>query len=159
MKLYATTTSERASKGQGGNNELVINITVGNTTRREIANIVLRTSGGSLQGTDSNMYALEYYPVNRDKGGRIVLDIGELEPKGISGICNFNACQNKAFKYGVCKKHLPLEIGEHKCVMFYNGACDTCGKKKGKQQKGDTYTGSAREADDEAFDDAVAGGR
>ena len=82
MKLYATVTSERATKGQGGNNQLVINITVGNTSRREIANIVLRTTGGSLSGADDNVYALEYYPVNRDKGGRIVLDSGELETKG-----------------------------------------------------------------------------
>ena len=80
MKLYATITSERATKGQGGNNELVINITVGNKSRREIANIVLRTSGGSIRdGIDKDMYALEYYPVNRDKGGRTVLDKGELE--------------------------------------------------------------------------------
>ncbi len=82
MKLYATVKSERASKGQGGNNELVINIKVGNESRREIANIVLRTSGGSLKGDNDNAYALEYYPVNRDKGGRIILDSGEIEEKG-----------------------------------------------------------------------------
>ncbi len=88
MKLYATITSERASKGQGGHRELVINIKVGNVSRREIANIVLRTSGGSLESIDGSEYALEYYPVERqDKTlaknkGRLVLDSGELEPKG-----------------------------------------------------------------------------
>jgi len=83
MKLYATVSSERASKGQGGNREIVINLKVGNISRREIANIVLRTSGGSLQdGIDTGKYALEYYPVNRGKGGRTVLDSGEIEEKG-----------------------------------------------------------------------------
>lgn len=85
MKLYATITSERATKGQGGNNKLVINITVGNKSRREIANIVLRTSGGCLKDPVENMYALEYYPVNREditlagRKGRLILDSGPLE--------------------------------------------------------------------------------
>jgi len=78
MKLYATITSERASKGQGGSRELVINIKVGNKSRREIANIVLTTTGGSTDGS-GNTYALEYYPVNRDRGGRVILDSDVLE--------------------------------------------------------------------------------
>ena len=43
MKLYAITTSERASKGQGGNNRLVVNFTVehDDKTRQEIGYIVL----------------------------------------------------------------------------------------------------------------------
>lgn len=32
MKLYATTTSERASKGQGGNEYIIIDINVGRNT-------------------------------------------------------------------------------------------------------------------------------
>lgn len=35
MKLYATTTSERASKGQGGNNEIVIDLKIENEGTRE----------------------------------------------------------------------------------------------------------------------------
>lgn len=37
MKLYATTTSERASKGQGGNKFLKILITVGKNREKMIA--------------------------------------------------------------------------------------------------------------------------
>lgn len=96
MKLYATITSDRASKGQGGNKELVINITVGNISRREIANIVLRTNGGSLGYDEKNMYALEYYPVNRNKGGRIVLDKGDIEESGLK------KCNNHV---GWCAEH------------------------------------------------------
>lgn len=113
MKLYATVTSERASKGQGGNNELVINITVGNKSRREIANIVLRTSGGSLTGDSDDQYALEYYPVNRDKGGRVVLDTGSLEVKGNKQKvekCRWtnkgvSACAKEAVHLGLCEDH------------------------------------------------------
>jgi hypothetical protein len=42
MKLYATTTSERASKGQGGNNELVISLMWENEykERYEVAQVI-----------------------------------------------------------------------------------------------------------------------
>lgn len=80
MKLYATVTSERGKPAtKGGNSEIVVNLTVG---KREIANIVLRTTGGSItEIADGNTYALEYYPVNRMKGGRIVLDTGTVDLK------------------------------------------------------------------------------
>lgn len=42
MKLYATTTSERASKGQGGNDFLDINIT--NEHKEIIANIYIKNN-------------------------------------------------------------------------------------------------------------------
>lgn len=42
MKLYATTTSERASKGQGGNKEIVIGLNVGSSAdSRNIAQFKL----------------------------------------------------------------------------------------------------------------------
>ena len=42
MKLYATTTSERASKGQGGNKEIIVSLNVGSADdSREVAQIIL----------------------------------------------------------------------------------------------------------------------
>lgn len=49
MKLYATTTSERASKGQGGNNEIAITLNVGSANdSRTVAliKIVALVGGG-----------------------------------------------------------------------------------------------------------------
>jgi len=40
MKLYATTTSERASKGQGGNDYLRVQLTVGNSKEQANAGVV-----------------------------------------------------------------------------------------------------------------------
>lgn len=52
MKLYATTTSERASKGQGGNKRLEINILAqeleGFPTRENLFNIVLEVDKNQL---------------------------------------------------------------------------------------------------------------
>lgn len=60
MKLYATTTSERASKGQGGNKFIVIDLKIDPILRLSIGRIELSCSenGGSLtSGTD---YILKY---------------------------------------------------------------------------------------------------
>lgn len=43
MKLYATTTSERASKGQGGNDYIAIKLRVGEN-REQFCNLYLSTS-------------------------------------------------------------------------------------------------------------------
>lgn len=52
MKLYATTTSERASKGQGGNKILVIDITgqelEGIPTRENLFKVMLEVEEGRL---------------------------------------------------------------------------------------------------------------
>ncbi len=47
MKLYATTSTERASKGQGGNKYLHIKIQVGND-RYTIAELMLTRSDGNV---------------------------------------------------------------------------------------------------------------
>lgn len=47
MKLYATVTSERASKGQGGNKYIDINLNVGSATESEhFANVRLNIIDG-----------------------------------------------------------------------------------------------------------------
>lgn len=55
MKLYATTTSERASKGQGGNKQLVIDIQgeklEGIPTRQNLFKLVLDVEDNKLTAT------------------------------------------------------------------------------------------------------------
>jgi hypothetical protein len=76
MKLYATTTSERASKGQGGNHKLVINLQIDSKKRMEIGNLVL-TCTTYPKGND--VYDLVYYPINSNcqdqdiNSGKVVL--------------------------------------------------------------------------------------
>ncbi len=45
MKLYATTTSERASKGQGGNKELIVSIIIDRGGGREEIGKIMVVNG------------------------------------------------------------------------------------------------------------------
>jgi hypothetical protein len=71
MKLYATTTSERASKGQGGNNKIIVNLIIDPIARKEVGNLVMTYEDG--------LYTVYYYPINENckeqklKGGRVLL--------------------------------------------------------------------------------------
>ncbi len=73
MKLYATTTSERASKGQGGNKFLRINLTVGSESNRINAGTIelnyIKLDG--LLNTHDGVELLYYAP--EDKGGYKVI--------------------------------------------------------------------------------------
>lgn len=82
MKLYATTTSERASKVQGGNEYLAIEIKVEN---EDIAYIF-------LDAYKDGEYVLKY-KLHRDADAEI-LTRGQL--KGGSTICADRACKNQA---------------------------------------------------------------
>jgi hypothetical protein len=55
MKLYAITTSERATKGQGGNTRLDIELTVGNTEKREPAGVI------SMREVEKNKFSVIYW--------------------------------------------------------------------------------------------------
>ncbi len=56
MKLYATVTSERASKGQGGNKQITINLQIDPVKRKEVGNLVMRCEG--------DHYTIYYYPIS-----------------------------------------------------------------------------------------------
>lgn len=88
MKLYATVTSERASKGQGGNKEIVINLQAGATEREQVARIWFIPSEHI-----ANRYELRIY----DKQGMTYLqyDIPQAE-KDERTICADRACNNQA---------------------------------------------------------------
>jgi hypothetical protein len=57
MKLYATTTSERASKGQGGNKYLFIDIQAGED-RKIIAKLYVNNESITIEHYDKE------YPIN-----------------------------------------------------------------------------------------------
>lgn len=59
MKLYATTISERASKGQGGNKKVIINLKIDPKKRKEIGNLVMTYD-------DIDGYQVIYYPINEN---------------------------------------------------------------------------------------------
>lgn len=72
MKLYTTSTSERASKGQGGNKKIVVNLQIDPIKRIEIGNLVMEY--------DENIgYTVYYYPINDNcreqkiNSGRVLL--------------------------------------------------------------------------------------
>jgi len=110
MKLYATTTSERASKGQGGNKRLDTIITDAN--RNEIVKILIQINEDdtiALQYWDNttsrgNKHCFTSNPIMTSKGNK---QKGEYKS---GDICNFNACKNRAVIYGVCEKHKSLEV-------------------------------------------------
>lgn len=55
MKLYATTTSERASKGQGGKQQVDILLQVDPKLRVQVGRVVMRA--------EPNGYTIKYYPI------------------------------------------------------------------------------------------------
>ena len=71
MKLYATVTSDRASKGQGGNSRLEIELTIDPVERKEVGRVI-------MDYTD-NIYSIYYYPINTNcqdqklNSGRVLL--------------------------------------------------------------------------------------
>lgn len=91
MKLYAKIKNEKGrQEGMGGNERLDIDIMVGNY----------------------QLAALEVKKVNSlgRIGYALIQEQTELAfVEDRKEICNWNACKNKAERFGVCKKHLPLE--------------------------------------------------
>lgn len=85
MNLYATVTSERATKGQGGNKHVVVDLKVGGAAASRIAAIVSLI----YEGKDRNKLILEvegrrvYEAIIDDKGKR---QTGEREEE-----CDFSS--------------------------------------------------------------------
>lgn len=89
MKLYATTTSERATKGQGGNNHIKIDLFVGSTKEsRQVATVTLiaLSSGG---------YELFYFNAEKPTENTTCLQTGELKAKKQTGE-NYKGSQREA---------------------------------------------------------------
>ena len=56
MKLYATITSERATKGQGGNKQLEILMQVDAKLRAEVGRVIMKA--------EDDGYTIKYYPIS-----------------------------------------------------------------------------------------------
>lgn len=70
MKLYATVTSERASKGQGGNTRLDIQLTVGTADRQIPAGVI------ALREIEKGVFTIVYF---KDGEG---IHLNRIEAKG-----------------------------------------------------------------------------
>ncbi len=99
MKLYATVTSERASKGQGGNEYLDIVIHAG-SERRIISTIQVRKITGNV--TIYTVYAGD------EKIGELIDTKGEKQ-KG-EHLCVIEGCElQREYAPGFCSFHYRLK--------------------------------------------------
>ncbi len=87
MKLYATTTSERASKGQGGNKFIRVEFLVGNATDNEYFGAVI------LKETDDKGYVLYH---NDRIGESHIVDTMRVKGKSQKG---------EKWDCKICKRH------------------------------------------------------
>jgi hypothetical protein len=97
MKLYAKTTSERASKGQGGNKFLNIDITVGERDYQVDA-------GRVAVREDGNWFYIDYYEPSKDEGKNL-LTIEQKGKKQKGEECLHNYCDDNR-KCIACSKQL-----------------------------------------------------
>ena len=67
MKLYAEVSSDRASKGQGGNEYIIIDFTVGNIAREKIGQVELYYSDDAKHGVNTDEWILQYRPTENDE--------------------------------------------------------------------------------------------
>lgn len=72
MRLYTTVTSDRASKGQGGNREIVIDLTIDPVKRKTVGRVVLQY-GEKGEGVHEG-YTIFYYPIITECKGQKVKD-------------------------------------------------------------------------------------
>ena len=129
MKLYATITSDRASKGQGGNKKIEILLQVDPKRRLEVGRLVMTEQ--------DELYEIYYYPIttNVGVGGRTLL-YSSAWPDGIKG--NARDSILKGGKYLTCTwcgKNPP----ESKLSEYCSEKCryEATGKRtKGEKQKG-----------------------
>lgn len=81
MKLYATVTSERASKGQGGNKFIVIDFTVGTAQQpQKIGQVELYYNDDRKDGFDTDEWVLSFRKSEQDEWD--IVAQGNVLPKG-----------------------------------------------------------------------------
>lgn len=85
MKLYATITSERATKGQGGNDYIIINLNVQNGSKKDypIGEIELiynnDVENPAIKNCNQNEWVLQYKPF-KVLDEWTIIDKGNVEP-------------------------------------------------------------------------------
>lgn len=111
MKLYATTTSERASKGQGGNQYICIKLTVQNGSKLDypIGEIILDYMDDVKEnGTNQNEWVLKW--LDHTKCDPEIIAQGNVEPptKGKKQKCDCGKLATKGDFCTDCAKDIPL---------------------------------------------------
>lgn len=107
MKLYARLhNSKRKVEGIGDDTRIMIEITYKNQVLG-ILGLYTIFGAHSTKGIGARLvWKNEHTPIQ----GTVIEEYSEIKGKQQKDeICNFNACKNKAVKYGVCEKHLSLE--------------------------------------------------
>ena len=119
MKLYATTTSERASKGQGGNQYLIIDLTVQDADKNISSGQIeiYYSNDHKKHGTDLNEWIIQYRP-HEDDDWNIIAQ-GNVKPAKIKAEIECG-CEKDKF---ACSKHYKSQKAKdgEKCI--------TCGAK------------------------------
>lgn len=96
MKLYATITSERASKGQGGNKQVEILLQVDPKLRIQTGRIIMKV--------EEDGYTIKYYPIcgasfrsTKDKNVIVLLDTtrGKKQKDEYCTECMHPECQQQ----------------------------------------------------------------
>lgn len=122
MQLYAKTTSERASKGQGGNEFIEIDINIGEKTYPRYR-FISQLLGGQVI---SRLHDMKNEKIVFEEIIKLGETKGKSEPcKAVTGYHEW--CDSKAVKDGYCKIHYE-ENQERQEILK---------KQKGKSQKGE----------------------
>lgn len=92
MLLYATTTSERASKGQGGNKWICIKLNVqnGDNQNYPVGEIILDYLDDAKNGASQNEWVLKY--LSQTKSEPVIIDQGNVEPATKGNQQKINKC-------------------------------------------------------------------
>lgn len=109
MKLYATTTSERASKGQGGNKEIVIDIRAGSTARELIARIkVFPSPYDTTEGYEN--YIVQWVETTRQE-----VETGNIIHGEVRGVSKGKQKKDECAECIALNKALPNLHGKGSC--------------------------------------------
>lgn len=133
MKLYSTTTSERASKSQGGNQFLATDYFVGS----EDESVLIGSVRLEFDPNDGlGAYRLELVDASGNVSASIRMEKGEKQ-KGKCESKNHTEHDEFLWRCSGCKKHYCFQEG---AADNHADLCDDCAAEIGKKQKDDICT-------------------
>lgn len=103
MKLYASVQSDRATKGQGGNDYICIKLTVQNGTKQDypIGELILDYKDDNKDyGDTQNEWVLSW--LSQDAYDPTIIAQGHVEPPQIKGKQQKDECAHDFDNYGKC---------------------------------------------------------
>jgi hypothetical protein len=105
MKLYTTVSSERATKGQGGNEYIIIDINVGQTT---IGQVEIVYNDDISKGHTSDEWVLQYRRVGGIEKDWTILDQDHCIPEIKGKQQKDNQCGHPLCGKTICHDNVPL---------------------------------------------------